>query len=269
MIQPSSIRRVSLEPSENLPVFLSNQDLHGSELDQTHTMWPLLQALGLLGVFSTVEFSAGLWSNSLSLVSDAEHILSDTAALGIALGVNWLSRSTWRLPKQYQLEVWAALLNALSLIVIAIWIIKEAMIRLQTPELEILGLPMLATAIAGLLINSFNVFCLRGCAHQSLNLRGAFVHLLADLIGSIGAVLAAIAVIWLHWTWADGFIGFLVAAMITWLSISLLIECVNNLRGSNSTAFLTRCACLPTDLDCGDRQHAERVLLPTLEEIIQ
>ncbi len=232
------------------------------------TLWT---ALVLLSIFFGVELSAGIWSHSLSLLADAEHILSDVAALGLALLAACLSQSLSRqtIFGRYRLEVLAALVNGISLACIAGWIVKEALVRLQSPPTEILGLPMLATALIGLGVNGFNAICLHGCSHHDLNIRGAFLHLLADLASSVGAVLAAIAVIWLNWTWADGVISLVVAGLIALFAAYLVIQSVHCLRGQVADITNSSCIC---DLEvgaCDDRQHAEQLLFPSLQELIR
>ena len=235
---------------------------------QIHT---IRTALVLLSIFFGVELSAGIWSHSLSLLADAEQILSDVAALGVALLAIWLSQSMSKgiLFGRYRLEVLAALVNGISLACIAGWILKEALERLQSPTTEILGVPMLVTALIGLGVNSFNVLCLHGCSHHDLNIRGAFLHLLADVVSSVGAVLAAIAIIWLNWTWADGVISLAVAGLIALFAAYLVIQSINCLRGQVGDIADASCICnLPTE-NCGDRQNAQKLLFPTLEELIR
>lgn len=232
------------------------------------TLWT---ALVLLSTFFCVELSAGIWSHSLSLLADAQHILSDVAALGLALLAIWLSNSMSKgtIFKRYRLEVLAALINGIGLACIAVWIVKEALVRLQSPDPEILGLPMLATALIGLAVNGINTFYLHGCSHHDLNLKGVFLHFLADLVSSVGAVLAAIAVIWLNWTWADGVISLAVALLIALFAAYLLIQSVNCLRGQVTDIANASCMCnLPADA-CSDRSSAEKLLFPSLQELIK
>lgn len=220
-------------------------------------------ALVLLTAFFSVEISAGILTHSLSLLADAEHILSDVAALGLGLLAIWLSRSmkskNWG---RYQPEIIAALANGIGLAFVAGWIIKEALARLQSPAPEILGVPMLITAVVGLGVNSFNVFYLHGCNHQDLNFKGIFLHLVADLVSSVGTVLAAIAVIWLDWTWADGAIGLIVAVLIGLLAAILVIQSINCLRGQAGACL---CPCIDDSID---RDRAESLLYPTLQEML-
>ncbi|MGH1395390.1 MAG: cation diffusion facilitator family transporter [Trichormus sp.] len=227
----------------------------------------LWTALLLLSVFFCIELGMGIWSHSLSLLADAEHIFSDVAALGLALVAAWLSQciSQKSILGRYRLEVLAALINGISLAAVAGWIIKEALERLQSPSTEILGVPMLTTAMIGLAVNVFNAKCLHKCSHHDLNMRGALLHLLADIASSVGAVLAAIAVIWLNWSWADGVISLIVAVLIATFAAYLVIQSVQCLRGQITDVT---CICDVKSDDCSDRQQAEKLLFPTLEELV-
>ncbi len=242
----------------------SNQSQH-----KIQTLWT---ALIILSIFFCVELSAGIWSHSLSLLADAEHILSDVAALGLALVAIWLSRSmsNQTVFGRYKLEVLAALVNGIGLACIAGWIVKEALVRLQYPTTEILGFPMLTTALIGLGVNSFNAFCLHGCSHHDLNIKGVFLHILADLVSSVGAVLAAIAVIWLNWTWVDGVISLVVAGLIALFAAYLVVQSINCLRGQVADITNISCVCDVSAKECDDhRQQAEKLLFPSLQEIIR
>ncbi len=231
----------------------------------------LWTALVILSIFFCVELSAGIWSHSLSLLADAEHILADVGALGLALLAIWLSESISKKTVfgRYRLEVLAALANGIGLACVAGWIVKEALVRLQSPTTEILGVPMLVTALVGLGVNTFNVFCLHGCSHQDLNVRGAFLHLLADVASSVGAVLAAIAVIWLNWTWADGVISLGVAGLIALFAAYLVIQSVNCLRTQVADIPNASCFCNLPFRDCDDQKNAEKLLFPSLQELIR
>lgn len=248
---------------------LSSDSMHTGQVKQNiQALWT---ALILLSIFFCVELSAGIWSHSLSLLADAEHILSDVAALGLALIAAWLSQSISQktLFGRYRLEIVAALINGISLACIACWIVKEALVRLQSPTTEILGVPMLATALIGVGVNSFNAFYLHKCSHHDLNIKGALLHLIADLASSVGAVLAAIAIIWLNWTWADGVISLVVAMLIACFAAYLLIQSVQCLRGQIVDIGELACMCPPESQDCQERQQAEKLLFPTLEELVQ
>ena len=160
-------------------------------------------------------------------------------------------------------EIIAALVNSISLVAIALWIAAESIARLQSPTPEVEGLPMLITAIVGLSINSINACCLHSCCHGDLNLKSAFLHAVADIFSSVGVIVAAIAVAWLHWNWADGLISLLVSASIILLTLPLLIESIQLLLGKVSAISANQEPC-----DC-ERASAEKLLFPSLEEMIK
>lgn len=180
-------------------------------------------------LFSVVEFWASVQSHSLTLGVDAGHMLSDGISLGIALCATWLAQRSSRLNAGGKLETMAALVNGFGLLAMAMWIGREAWHHWQGPPVEILSLPMLTTAVLGLLINGFNFCWLQGKDRQDLNLRGISLHIFADMLGSIGAILAAIAVFCWQWTWADTVIGCMVAIAISASALSLIGQCLNQL----------------------------------------
>ncbi len=234
----------------------------------------LLQtALVLLSSFFVAELIAALNSHSLSLLADAGHVFSDVAALAITLTATWYS-SVKRQSKSVDCtiaqspipergEIIAALVNSISLVAIALWIAVESIDRLLSPTPEVEGLPMLITAIVGLSINSINACCLHSCCHGDLNLKSAFLHAVADIFSSVGVILAAIAVAWLHWNWADGLISLLVSGAIVLLTLPLLIESIRLLLGNVSAIAAIQQPC-----DC-EKISAEKLLFPSLEELIK
>ncbi|NET35017.1 MAG: cation transporter [Cyanothece sp. SIO1E1] len=214
---------------------------HASSLDHNHVTKPqktrlLWVALLLIGGFSAVELMVGLFSHSLALLADSGHMVSDCLAIALALFAAWIAQRPTAQPtsaRYHPVEVLAALINGLGLIVIAVWIAWEAIHQLQSPPEEILSVPMLMTAILGLGVNSLNAFLLHGDSHDDLNLRGAFLHMVADALGSVGVILAAIAVGAFHWLWADGAVGLFVSILIAVSAIPLV-------RQSFSTLLLYR-----------------------------
>lgn len=182
-------------------------------------------ALGLVLGFAVVEFGASLASHSVALAAEAGHLLSDGAALGIALLASFLAQRpvSERAPFGYgRVEILAALVQGVGLVAIALWVASEAWERLQMPSTEILGLPMFLTAVAGLVVSSLNARLLHDHTHHDLNLRGAFLHMVADALSSVGVMIAAAAVWWFHWNWADGAISLVVAVFIVVGAIPLL-----------------------------------------------
>jgi cobalt-zinc-cadmium efflux system protein len=153
-------------------------------------------------------------------------MISDSLALGLSLLTAWSAqfRKSNQVLGYLRVEVLAALANGIGLVAIAVWIGWEAISRLQSPPSDILSLPMLITAGVGLGVNSINALLLHDSSHHDLNIRGAFLHVLADLISSVGVILAAIAVWLMHWLWADGFISLFVSGLIFLSAIPLIIQ---------------------------------------------
>jgi len=246
---------------------------HGQNPNSSIPKVRLLQtALILLSSFFVAELIAATNSHSLSLLADAGHVLSDVAALAITLTATWYSSvkksksvdcAIGRSGIPARPEIIAALVNSISLVAIALWIAAESIARLQSPTPEVEGLPMLITAIVGLSINSINACCLHSCCHGDLNLKSAFLHAVADIFSSVGVILAAIAVAWLHWNWADGLISLLVSASIILLTLPLLIESIQLLLGNVSQISAIQQPC-----DC-EKVSAEKLLFPSLEELIK
>jgi cobalt-zinc-cadmium efflux system protein len=190
----------------------------------------LWAALMLTGCFSLAELVVSHRSHSLALLADSGHLFSDTLSLALALLATWIARFPMSLQAPFgyrRVEILAALANGLGLITIAFWVGWEAIARLQAPPSEIMSLPMLITAAVGLGVNSLNAWFLHRDIHHDLNLRGAFLHMVADAFSSLGVILAAIAVGQWHWLWADGAISLLVAGLIAAGAIPLMQQSLN------------------------------------------
>lgn len=184
--------------------------------------------ISVLG-FAGIELWMGTLSHSLTLQADSGHMLADGIAIGMALAAAWITQRSPAKTHNTRLESWAALINGLGLLAMAGWIAREALAHLHGQPTEILSLPMLITALLGLVINSLNLYWLHGDVQQDLNVQGVFLHILADLLGSIGAILAALAVTFLQWMWADALIGALVACAIALSALPLLLQSLRHI----------------------------------------
>ncbi len=156
----------------------------------------LLLALLLTGGFMVAEVVGGLLANSLALLADAGHMLTDAAALALSLFVAWFSRQPSAPEKTYgylRAEILAALVNGATLLGVSGVILWEAVARMRAPEPVASGL-MLGVAVAGLVVNVVAAWVLHGGAGQSLNHRGAYLHVIGDLLASVGTVAAALIV---------------------------------------------------------------------------
>lgn len=185
--------------------------------------------LGITALFVVVELIGGILSNSLALVADAAHMLTDVAALGLSLFVLWFSRRPARPEKTYgylRLEILAALVNGVALVVIACLIFWQAWERLRSPQAVQGGL-MLVVAAAGLLVNILAAWLLHSSAEHNLNLRGAYLHVIGDLVGSLGAIVAALIILRTGATIADPLISVLVGLLILVSSWKIVREAVD------------------------------------------
>lgn len=173
-------------------------------------------AFVLTTVMMAVEVAGGAWSGSLALLADAGHMTVDALALLLAVVGAWMATRPADARRSYgygRMEVLAGFVNALGQFVLVGWIAYEAVVRLLHPG-EILSGMMLAVAIAGLLVNVLVLRTLHGHAHDDVNLAGASLHVLGDLLGSLAAVLAALAIRWFGWLWADPLLSLLISLLI-------------------------------------------------------
>ena len=174
----------------------------------------------LIGVFFVVEAVGGILTNSLALLSDAGHMLTDVIGLGMALAAIQLANRHERRADSgqhtfglYRLEILAAFVNALLLFGVAIYVLIEAARRL-TGEPEVLGIPMLVVATLGLVVNLIAFALLREGSKESLNVEGAYLEVLADTLGSVGVIIAAVLLEVFGWAWVDPVVG---AAIGLWI----------------------------------------------------
>jgi cobalt-zinc-cadmium efflux system protein len=189
-----------------------------------HKAQLLWMAVGLLSSLFVAELVTGLLSHSLSLLAEAGHLLSDIAALGISLVATRLAQRPTAKQATFgnrRLEILAALVNGLALLAIAAILAKEAIGRLQSPE-SILGLPVLIVAGVGLAVNIINIALLHKASRNDLNMRGAFLHVVADTISSVGIILAALLVYLFNWMWVDAVIGLMIACTVSFTALPLV-----------------------------------------------
>jgi len=190
---------------------------------------PLTIALVITLTYLTAEVLGGLWTHSLALLADAGHMLTDAASLGLALFAIWLAERPAPAEKTYgyyRTEILAALANGVTLILIAFLIFYEAIRRFGAPP-EVNSLPMLTIATLGLGANLLSGYVLFGSRDESLNLRGAFLHVAADALGSIGAILAGIVMLTTSWYLADPLISVGIGLLILYSSWNLVRESVD------------------------------------------
>ena len=185
--------------------------------------------LGLTGAFMVLEAVSGWISGSLALIADAGHMLTDVGALGLTLVTAWIAQRPADDKKTYgylRWEILAALINGAALFGIAAWVVVEAVHRLQAPAPIRTGL-FLAVAAGGLAINLVSLALLHGSRAGSLNARGAYLHVMGDALGSLGALGAALVVRFTGWTQADPIASVLLSLLILVGAWRLLHESTN------------------------------------------
>jgi cobalt-zinc-cadmium efflux system protein len=186
-------------------------------------------AAALTGGFMLVEVAGGIAFNSLALLADAGHMVSDTFSLVLALGAVTLAARPATSKRTFgyrRAEILAALVNGVLLVVVSAWITVEAVRRLSEP-VEVLGGGMLAVACAGLLVNGVSAWVLIRSDGGSLNVRAALRHVLGDLAGSVGAIFAALTILLTGWEAADAVASILISVLIALSAWSILRESVD------------------------------------------
>ena len=200
---------------------------HGHDVRGASTK-RLAIVLGLISLYTVAELLGGLVANSLALLADAGHMLSDAAALALALVAGWIARRP-PTPRQsygyYRAEILAALVNGATLVAIAIFIFIEAWRRFQAPP-AVTGELVIGIAFGGLVINLVALRILNSGKNESLNVRGAWLHVLTDTLGSVGAIIGGVLVWMFGWYWADPAVSVLIALLVIYSSWALLEETV-------------------------------------------
>ena len=229
---------------------------HGTGTSNTRALG---LALGLTGTFLVVEVVAGLLTGSLALISDAAHMLTDTAGLAIALAgvkIGEKAADSRRTFGYKRFEILAAAFNAVLLLLVGVYILYEGYQRLTKPE-DIQSIPMLVVAAIGLGVNLLSMRLLSDGKDKSLNVKGAYLEVWSDMLGSIG-VMAAAALIWLTgWVWVDAIVAIGIGLWVlprTWQlfkeTINVLLEGVP--EGIDADAVAASLKALPGVCDLHD-----------------
>ncbi len=210
---------------------MSEHDHHNHHRDHTHgaSQRRLLVVLWLTFGYMLAEVGGGYWSNSLALLSDAGHMFTDVAALALSFfAMRFASRPAT--PNKtygfYRLEILAALANGAALIVLSLLICFEAFHRMREPE-SVQGWALVWIACGGLVVNLISAKLLSHDHHHSLNVRGAYLHVLGDLLGSVAAIAAGLLIVWRGWLWADAVFSVIISLLIIFSAWRLVIESVN------------------------------------------
>ena len=199
----------------------------------------LVWALALTSLFLAVEVVGAFVSGSLALLADAAHMLTDVGGLALALFAIWFASKPPSPSKSYgylRTEVLAALINAVVLLLLAAYILYEAYHRFFEPP-EVLSTPMLIVAVVGLVVNLISMRLLAAGAGESLNLKGAYFEVLADMLGSIGVIISALVIMFTGWTLADPIIGAAIGVFIVPRTWTLLKHSVNILLEGTPVGF--------------------------------
>lgn len=202
-------------------------DDHGAEVTAGNEARMRL-VFGMTAGYAAVQAVGGWLSGSLALIADSGHMVSDAAALLLALIAYRLARRAATAEVSYgyhRVRVLAALANGASLLILVAWITFEAIGRLSEP-VEILAWPMLAVAVIGLCVNIAGVMILRAGNDGDQNLRGALLHVLGDMLGSVGAIAAAIGIMLTGWTVLDPMLSVLVAVLVLRSAWSLIKDTI-------------------------------------------
>ncbi len=210
-----------------------NGHSHGSGGGHDHAAGANKKALALVLAltltYMVAEIVGGLITGSLALLADAAHTASDNVALALALFAFWLSERTATPNRSFGYkrgEILAALFNGVTIVAVSIWIFYEAYERFRDPP-EILGGWMMVVAVIGLLVNVAGTVILQRSAGENLNMQGALRHILADLLGSVGVIAAAVVILLTGWAYADPIISVFIGVLVLFSSWKLLRDSVN------------------------------------------
>jgi cobalt-zinc-cadmium efflux system protein len=209
----------------------------------------LAAAFCLILAFFVVEAVAGFWTNSLALLSDAGHMFTDVLGLGMALAAIQLALREGRSHQTfglYRLEILAAFVNALLLTAVAVWVVAEAVLRLDDPP-DVRSGPMLVVATLGLAVNLVAYALLREGAKESLNIEGASLEVLADTLGSVAVLVAAGLIALTDWGWVDPAFGAAIGLFILPRTVRL---------GMRAARILIQAAPPDIDLEAVERDLA-------------
>lgn len=200
---------------------------HGDRSSQK--LGKLKLALVLTFVYMIAEAIGGWYSNSLALIADAGHMLTDVAALSLTLAAVWFASRPATSNKTYgyyRLEILAAFVNGIALVLISLWVVYEAYERWNAPP-EIKGLELTLIAVGGLIVNLIAAYLLHGEHKHDLNMRGAWLHVMGDALGSVTAIIAGVLIVAFGWVWADAVTSVLISLIIIFGAWNLIKESVN------------------------------------------
>lgn len=197
--------------------------------EHNHNSKNLLIVLVLTALYMVAEFVGGYFTNSLALTADAGHMLGDVGALILSFFALWLSGKKASAEKTYgyfRAEIFAAFINGVALVFIALMIIYEAYFRIIMAQ-NIQAFAMIVIATGGLLVNIIGAVILHAGSKENLNIKGAFLHIIGDLLGSVGAIIAGLLIYFYHFNLADPIISIIIAGFVLYSSINLTNSAVH------------------------------------------
>lgn len=191
-------------------------------------------SLSLTLAFVFIEVAAGFWSNSLALLTDAAHNFTDVIALGLSWYAIRLASRPAHASKTFGYHrsgILVALFNAASLAIIAIGIFSEAYKRLQSPP-EVQSGILIGVGFVAFLINAGTAWLVKEGSENDLNMRSAFLHLMGDVVSTLGAVAAGVVILFTGWNWLDPLVSVLIGGLILWNAWGILRQAINILLES-------------------------------------
>lgn len=203
--------------------------MQDSRQDRTQQQRSLLIVLLMTGTFMVIEVIGGLLTQSLALLADAGHMLTDVAALGLSAFAMWMAARPSTPEKSYgyhRAEILAAVTNAVVLLLLAIWILYEAYQRVFEPP-HVLGVPMLLIGLVGLAVNVASMKLLDHESASSLNVRSAYLEVLSDAISSVGVILGGVTIWLTGWFLIDPLLSAGISVFIVWRTWALLTQAVH------------------------------------------
>ncbi len=190
----------------------------------------LIVVLALTSTYMVAEAIGGWWTGSLALLADAGHMLTDVAAIGLALAAMWFSARPATPSKTFgyhRLEILAALINGVALVIISLFIFYEAYERWSSPPV-VNAQVLIAVAAGGLVVNLVCAWLLHGDhQHNDLNLRGAWLHVIGDALGSVGALVAGVLILYFDWYRADALFSVIIGLLIIYSAWHLIRASTN------------------------------------------
>ncbi|OBB82835.1 cation diffusion facilitator family transporter [Mycobacterium sp. 852002-30065_SCH5024008] len=209
-----------------------------AETDGSRLIPRMVAAAAILAAFFVIELTTSLLINSIALLADAGHMLTDVVAVFMGLAAVTLARRGSSSPSRtygwHRAEVFTAVANAGLLMGVALFILWEAIQRLrETPSVP--GVPMIVVALAGLLANLVVALLLRSHSEQSLAVKGAYMEVVADSVGSLGVLIAGVVTVTTRWPYADVVVAVLVALWVLPRAISLARDALRILSESSPT----------------------------------